>query len=379
MDYRTTCTRAILPPQNKKGGILDSSSGTKSRIVSSDGSEWDSKHPDKESEFVSPPRQLSRYHSYKLNRKRSFSVDLRFSPKNEEILRITPSGSRRRANTTECENLIGTTISFDCFGDSNKDVVECENSSGSEINETYDHHPRKGYQEGASGTRFRRRIYAAPATPSSMDIECGKCFAETSSESPTISSSNHRQTQTSVWIKSIQLLMSVGMLVVVSSTFGNVLVETSTSRKLPSHTLDRTEDIMSNIHTVKNFGEWGLTLEDEEPVSYIEEIETIPEQTRKKRRPMLSAANNLASQQWNTHPGVYVPKPAKLMEFVMTDDEITKKTALLNDENYKIQENKYKMDMVCLFLTVAFLATCVFSVFKQFRYMSVFTVHSHSK
>jgi hypothetical protein len=169
------------------------------------------------------------------------------------------------------------------------------------------------------------------------------------------------------------------MLVVVSSTFGNVLVESSTSRKLPSHTLDRREDIMNNIHTVKNFGEWGLTLEDEEPVGYIEEIETTPEQTRKKRRPMLSAANNLASQQWNTHPGVYVPKPAKLMEFVMTDDEITKKTALLNDENYKLQENRYKMDMVCLFLAVAFMVTCVFSVCKQLRCIRVFAVHSHSK
>lgn len=381
MEYQTTCTRVILPPKNKKGAILDSNSGTKSRFVNEDNSEVIEKHHNEEPEFTSPPRQIHRNHTHQLSRKRSFSVDIRFSPKNEQILRVTPSGSRRRANTSDCENLIGTTISFDCFDDSNENLIECEHSSSDHNTNTsntsyHHHHTMKDAQEGPPGSR-RRRLYT-PMTPHSIDIECGKCFAQTSSESPIVTSSNHRQYQSSAWTISIRILMSLGFFVLLSTSVGNVLVESSSQRKLPTHALERTDDVISNVHTVKNFGTWGLTLEDEEP-SYIENHEKLPEQTRKKRRPILSAANNLSSQQWNTQQGVYVPNPKKIREFVMTDDEITKKTALLNDEIHKVHENQFEMDMVWWSLPVAFVGAVVISMYKQTRNMKSFPVHMHSR
>lgn len=367
MEYQTTCTRAILPPKIKKSEIVDSKIETKSRGQSGDSSNVNGTEP----EITSPSRQL-------LRRKRSFSVDLRFSPKNEDKIYVAPSVSRRRANTTDYENLIGTTISFDCVVDSNENhpFVECENSSGSEISIASNHHSIKDFQTGIS--RSRQRRFYAPATPHSMDVECGKCFTQISSESPIVASSTHRQKQPSVWIKYMRILMTLCIVLLVSTSFSNVLVESSTPIKSPSYSLERADDIINNVHTVKNFGKWELMLEDEEP-SYIEDtVEKI--QGRKKRRPILSAANNLASQQqWNTQQGVYIPKPKKIKEFVMTDDEIRKKTALLNDENYKIQKNKFKMDMVWLSIALAFVGTFLISMYKQFRNMNSFAVHSHSK
>lgn len=366
MEYQTTCTRAILPPiKRKKSEIVYPKIETQCRVQSGDSSNVNGTEP----ELTSPSRPL-------LRRKRSFSVDLRFFPKNEEKIHDAPSVSRRRANTTDYENLIGTTISFDCVFDSNENqFVECENSSGSEISIASNPHSIKDFQKGISGSRQRR--FYAPATPHSIDVECGKCFTQISSESPIVASSTHRQKQPSVWIKYMRILMTLGIVLLVSTSFTDVLVESSTPIKSPSHSLERADDIINNVHTVKNFGKWELTLEDEEP-SYIED--TIGKiQSRKKRRPILSAANNLASQQWNTQQGVYIPRPKKIKEFVMTDDEIRKKTALLNDENYKIQKNKFKMDMVWLSIALAFVGTFLISMYKQFRNMNSFAVHSHSK
>lgn len=80
------------------------------------------------------------------------------------------------------------------------------------------------------------------------------------------------------------------------------------------------EKNIGDIRTVQNFsGEWGLTLTD----ARVENSDKSNEHVRKKRQPRLSEANSLSTQHLSTR--------METKKFVLTDDDIRKKTNSVGD------------------------------------------------
>lgn len=88
------------------------------------------------------------------------------------------------------------------------------------------------------------------------------------------------------------------------------------------------EKNIGDIRTVQNFsGEWGLTLTDATGENNDSRIDNDNEQVRKKRQPRLSEANSLSTQQLSTR--------MENKKFVLTDDDIRKKTNSVDDYSFR--------------------------------------------
>ena len=84
------------------------------------------------------------------------------------------------------------------------------------------------------------------------------------------------------------------------------------------------EKNIGDIRTVQNFsGEWGLTLTD----ARVENSDKSNGHVRKKRQPRLSEANSLSTQHLSTR--------METKKFVLTDDDIRKKTNSVGDFSFR--------------------------------------------
>jgi hypothetical protein len=113
------------------------------------------------------------------------------------------------------------------------------------------------------------------------------------------------------------------------------------------------------IRTVKNFsGAWGLTLSDSEEEHDGHELLT-DGNLRRKRRPKLSQANSLHTQQLSS--------PIQSTTFVLTDDEIKQKTKALDEHNKMIQYRNKIFHFVWGFLALMGIGMAWFQIGMKCR------------
>jgi hypothetical protein len=111
------------------------------------------------------------------------------------------------------------------------------------------------------------------------------------------------------------------------------------------------------IRTVKNFsGAWGLTLSDPEE-EHGDELTN--GNLRRKRRPKLSQANSLYTQQ--------LSYPIQSTTFVLTDDEIKLKTKQLDEHNPRVQHQSKVFHFAWIFLVLVGLGMAWFEMGKKCR------------
>lgn len=144
------------------------------------------------------------------------------------------------------------------------------------------------------------------------------------------------------------LCISFGMIMIIGTGM------TSTNSYAANPTSTAKDNDLGHIRTVKDFsGEWGLTLTDtaEEEV----EVNHGNSRVRKKRQPRLAEANTLSTQ--------HLSSKLEFKRFVLTDDEIKKKTTGTSLDHDSFGKNRnsgswneeffsgiFKLLWVCLWL-----------------------------
>jgi hypothetical protein len=161
-----------------------------------------------------------------------------------------------------------------------------------------------------SGSRRRRSAHISNS-PQSHDIACltGAVDARVVDILPVHNSRLHIQRR---WF--IHLLATISICIILISG------ENTPSADVQPQAVKK--DLVDNrdIRTVKNFsGEWFLTLTDS-----AEEVKN--SNVRKKRQPHMAEANSLSTQ--------HLSSPLESKKFVLTDDEIKKRTSLEEDESF---------------------------------------------
>lgn len=326
-----------------------------------------SPHRREHAPFLQLPNQIYQSESSSIkqssHRERTFSGEsLLFPSKLEDI-------SRMRANTYDENDLIGTTISF---GKSNIAMDDDESySSGHSESQLY--HPASAdYRNGIMGSQRRR--HRRSSQRKWFDIEIGRYFQWPLHESAmTITSFSSHSKRSQNWkVTIIRITLFLSMFLAFSSSVRNSFFLKS---HLPS-VMDQ-DNASHELHTVKDLSTWGLTLE-ESKFSADASYNDLQESSRKKRRPVMYAANNLSTHQHSLPQDGYISRPKKLKEFVMTDDEIKKRTALLEAEHYTtLRQNKMNSDTVFLYIGVAFVGAIMISVYKRNRRIFSDIVHRH--
>jgi len=124
----------------------------------------------------------------------------------------------------------------------------------------------------------------------------------------------------------------------------------------------------AEMRTVKNFsGAWGLTLSDPAEEEHHHELMDVTGNNnnnndnnvfRRKRRPKLSQANSIYTQQLSS--------PLHSTTFVLTDDEIKQKTKAFDEHNHKFQYRNKFFHFAWAFLALAGIGMATFEILTKY-------------